>query len=62
MPFVLDASVTLAWAFEGESTPYTDAVQQALLHDRARVPAIWWLEVWRSPRPDSCPRSLGTNQ
>lgn len=24
MPFVLDASVTLAWAFEDESTPYTD--------------------------------------
>jgi len=45
MPFVLDASVTLAWAFEDESTPYTDAVQQALRHDQARVPAIWWLEV-----------------
>lgn len=62
MPFVLDASVTLAWAFEDESTPYTDAVQQALRHDQARVPAIWWLEVWRSACAGACPSSLGTHQ
>lgn len=62
MPFVLDASVTLARAFEDENTPYTDTVQQALRHEQARGPAIWWLEVWRSPRAGACPRSLGAYQ
>ncbi len=44
--FVLDASMTLAWCFEDESTPFTDSV-----HDQLRsgseclVPAIWPSEV-----------------
>ena len=29
-PFVLDASMTLSWAFEGESTPFTVAVLKSL--------------------------------
>jgi hypothetical protein len=30
MPFVLDASVTLTWCFENETTPETDAVLDRL--------------------------------
>lgn len=43
--FVLDASVTLAWAFEDETTPYTETVLDRLSQSRAVVPAIWPLEV-----------------
>ena len=45
MPFVLDASVALAWCFEDEATPFTDAVLDRLQEDTALVPAIWPLEV-----------------
>ena len=45
-PFVLDNSVTAAWCFENQSTPYTDAVLQALIDGaEAVVPAIWRLKV-----------------
>lgn len=43
--FVMDASVTLAWAFEDEVTPYTEAVLDKLTRSRAVVPALWPLEV-----------------
>jgi predicted nucleic acid-binding protein len=43
--FVLDASVTMAWCFEDEATPDTDAVLDRLGADAAVVPAIWSLEV-----------------
>jgi predicted nucleic acid-binding protein len=43
--FVLDASVTMAWCFEDEATPDTDAVLDRLGTDTAAVPAIWSLEV-----------------
>jgi predicted nucleic acid-binding protein len=44
--FVLDASVTLAWCFEGQSSDYTEAVLQAVIEgNQAVVPAIWKLEV-----------------
>lgn len=45
MSFVLDASVTMAWCFEGETTPYSDAVLDRVRNDGATVPAIWPLEV-----------------
>ncbi len=45
MPFVVDASVTLAWCFEDESTPRTEAVLDLLADDSAVVPALWELEV-----------------
>lgn len=45
MPFVVDASVTLAWCFEAESTPSTEAVLDLLAEDSAVVPALWELEV-----------------
>jgi len=43
--FVLDASVALSWGFEDETTPYTEAVLEALAECEAVVPAIWPLEV-----------------
>ncbi len=45
MPFVLDASITLAWCFEDESSPYADYVLELLTADTALAPAIWPLEV-----------------
>ena len=44
-PFVLDASMTLSWAFEGESTPFTVAVLKSLETDHAIAPALWAFEV-----------------
>ena len=45
MTYVLDCSVTLAWLFEDESTPYTDRALEKLKESKAIVPAIWSLEV-----------------
>jgi predicted nucleic acid-binding protein len=45
MPFVVDASVTLAWCFEDEATPQTEAILDLLIEDTAIVPAQWELEV-----------------
>jgi predicted nucleic acid-binding protein len=44
-PFVLDASMTLSWAFEGESTPFTVSVLKSLERVHAVVPALWPFEV-----------------
>jgi predicted nucleic acid-binding protein len=44
-PFVLDASMTLSWAFEGESTLFTVAVLKSLETVRAITPALWAFEV-----------------
>jgi predicted nucleic acid-binding protein len=45
MPFVVDSSVTLAWCFEDEATPQTEAILDRLIEDTAIVPALWELEV-----------------
>ena len=45
MPFVVDASVTLAWCFEDEASPQTEAILDLLSDDTAVVPALWELEV-----------------
>lgn len=45
MPFVVDASVTLAWCFEDEATPLTEAILDRLSDDTAIVPSLWELEV-----------------
>lgn len=45
MPFVVDASVTMAWCFEDEATSATDAVLDRLATEEARVPALWGIEV-----------------
>lgn len=41
----MDASVTLAWAFEDEADEYSDSVLGALINQDATVPGIWALEV-----------------
>jgi predicted nucleic acid-binding protein len=43
--FVVDASVAMAWCFEDETTPFTEAVLQRLSTDRAQVASIWPYEV-----------------
>ena len=43
--FVLDCSVTMAWCFNDEATPYTDGVRDRLATMRAIVPTLWPLEV-----------------
>jgi predicted nucleic acid-binding protein len=42
---VLDASVTMAWCFEDESTPPTDELLDRIAERGALVPAHWRLEV-----------------
>jgi predicted nucleic acid-binding protein len=43
--FVLDASVAMAWCFEDETTPYTEAVLRRLTRAGAVAAAIWPYEV-----------------
>jgi predicted nucleic acid-binding protein len=45
MPFVLDASIALCWAFEDESDPRADRALERMRTDTAWVPALWWFEV-----------------
>lgn len=45
MPFVLDASVAVSWAFEDESGAYPTRVLEMLDTNSAKVPVIWPLEV-----------------
>jgi hypothetical protein len=67
-PFVLDASMTLSWAFEGESTPFTVAVLKSLESVHAIVPALWPFEGIRLANPiytvpNACDAVVGwTNQ
>ncbi len=42
---VLDASLTLAWCFDDEFSPYADRVAETIELDGAVAPAIWPLEV-----------------
>ena len=45
MPFVVDASVALAWCFEDEANAHTEAVLDLLADDTTIVPSLWELEV-----------------
>jgi predicted nucleic acid-binding protein len=45
MNFVLDASVTLAWAFEDEGGSYPEEVLKALGEGEAVTSSLWPLEV-----------------
>jgi predicted nucleic acid-binding protein len=44
MPFVADASIALAWAFD-EVHPNAVAARERLRIDEAVVPSLWWFEV-----------------
>jgi predicted nucleic acid-binding protein len=43
--FVVDASVAVAWLFEDEVTPETEAVLDRLSDQEAHAPGLWELEV-----------------
>ena len=43
--FVVEASVAIAWLFEDEATPETEAVLDRLAHEEAHAPGLWELEV-----------------
>ena len=43
--FVVDCSMTMAWFFQDEATPETNAVLARLRQDGATAPALWPLEV-----------------
>ena len=43
--FVLDCSIAVAWLFEDEATPETDALLDRLKDDSALVPGLWHLEL-----------------
>ena len=45
MPFVLDASIALAWAFADETDPRATAALARVRTDEALVPSIWWFEI-----------------
>jgi predicted nucleic acid-binding protein len=45
VPFVLDASTSLAWCFEDMTTQESELALDRLTEDSALVPALWELEV-----------------
>jgi predicted nucleic acid-binding protein len=45
MPFVLDASVAVCWAFEDEDHPIARRALTRIRTDEAIVPTLWWFEV-----------------
>ena len=45
MSLVIDASVTLAWVFEDEVTPLTEAALDEVVRKGGRAPGLWTLEV-----------------
>lgn len=44
-PFVVDASITLSWCFEDQSSQAADEVLMRLEIGRAVAPSVWTLEV-----------------
>jgi predicted nucleic acid-binding protein len=45
MSLVIDASLTLSWYFEDETTPATEAILERVSEAGATVPTLWRLEV-----------------
>ncbi len=45
MMLVIDASVTVAWAFDSESTDFTRAVEERVAREGAIAPGHWPVEV-----------------
>jgi len=52
--FVIDASVTLAWCFDDESSVAADLVLRRLEHEGALAPAHWPLEIANALRTAEC--------
>lgn len=48
MSFVLDASITLCWAFANEEHSIATAALDRLEKGEAQVPGVWWFEVRNS--------------
>src|SRR3954451_13018079 len=44
MPFVIDASIVLAWAF-AEEQAVADIARELLRRDVALAPRLWWYEI-----------------
>jgi predicted nucleic acid-binding protein len=42
---VIDNSVVSGWYLENQATPYTAAIAERLLDERAWAPAVWQLEL-----------------
>ena len=42
---VIDSSVALAWCFEDEASPTSDALLEQVRDEGAVVPGLWHLEV-----------------
>ena len=57
--FVLDCSVTMAWCFDDEATPYTNGVRDSLAAMRAVVPSLWSLEVGQRHHRRRTPEAAG---
>jgi predicted nucleic acid-binding protein len=45
MSLVIDASLTVSWYFEDETTPATEAILEKVSETGATVPTLWRLEV-----------------
>jgi predicted nucleic acid-binding protein len=45
MPFVIDASVAVSWAFPDEVHPTAASAFQRIGTDNAIVPTLWWFEI-----------------
>lgn len=43
--FILDCSMTMAWFFRDEGTPYSSSIRRSLKDHSALVPALWAYEV-----------------
>ena len=43
--FVLDCSIAMAWLFNDEATPKTEALLTRLTTETALVPAWWFIEI-----------------
>ncbi len=50
MAFVLDASVTIAWAFEAEANPVSQEAWRRCfeLYEDVEAPSLWWFEIRNS--------------
>ncbi len=61
MPMVLDNSVVSGWLLENQATPYSEAIAERLLDDRAVAPSLLRLEYANVLRT-ACKRNRMTAQ